>query len=79
MSVRVSLDELTEIMRDVFDDDSIDATEDLTADDVEGLGQPQPHTADGIDRKAVQHQIHHAEVARLRNVGDLMKAIEAKV
>lgn len=79
MSGHVSLDELTEIMRDVFDDDSVTATENMTADDVEGWDSLSHIRLMVSIERHFKIKFTNAEVAKLLNVGDLQKAIEAKL
>jgi acyl carrier protein len=79
MGAHVTLDELTTIMRDVFDDDSVTATENMTADDVEGWDSLSHIRLMVSIERHFKIKFTNAEVAKLLNVGDLKKAIEAKL
>ncbi len=69
---------LTEILRDVFDDDTITARPDLTADEVDEW--------DSLAHLRVMFSVEEAfgvkfaasEISGLRNVGELAALIEAK-
>jgi acyl carrier protein len=73
------LAELTEIFRDVFDDDAIVVTNQTTAPDVEGWDSFN-HINLVI---AVENRFHIrfqvAEIEELRNVGELARLIEKKL
>jgi acyl carrier protein len=77
--LHVSLDELTEIMRDVFHDDGIEPTEAMTADDVEGWDSLSHVRLMVSIEKRFNIKFTNAEIEKLQNVGDLLKAIEAKL
>jgi acyl carrier protein len=79
MGTFVSINQLTGIMRDVFDDDSIDATESMTADDVEAWDSLSHIRLIVSIEKRFNIKFTNVEVERLRNVGDLLNAIEAKL
>ena len=79
MGVPVTMDNLKEIMRDVFDDDSIDPTEAMTAEDVEEWDSLSHIRLMVSIEKQFKVKFTNAEVERLRNVGDLLKAINSKV
>jgi acyl carrier protein len=66
-------------MRDVFDDDSVTATENMTADDVEGWDSLSHIRLMVSIERHFKIKFTNAEVAKLLNVGDLKKAIEAKL
>jgi acyl carrier protein len=74
-----SLEQLTEIMRDVFDDDDIKPTETMTANDVEGWDSLSHIRLMVSIEKRFNIKFTNAEVEKLRNVGDLLKAIDAKL
>jgi acyl carrier protein len=74
-----TMDKLTEIMRDVFDDDGIKPTEAMTADDVEGWDSLSHIRLMVSIERLFNIKFTNAEVERLLNVGDLLKAIEAKL
>jgi acyl carrier protein len=72
-------EQLTPIFRDVFDNDDIEVTPDLTADKVEGwdsLGQVRLIIA--IER-ALKITLSTTEIAGLENVGQLAQVVEAKL
>jgi acyl carrier protein len=80
MSVQVStIDKLTEIMRDVFDDDDIKPSEAMTADDVDGWDSLSHIRLMVSIERQFKIKFTNAEIERLLNVGDLLKAIEAKL
>jgi acyl carrier protein len=79
MSERASIGALTEIMRDVFDDDDITPTETMTADDVEAWDSLSHIRLLVSIEKRFNIKFTNAEVEKLRNVGDLLRAIEAKL
>jgi acyl carrier protein len=79
MRTDVSIDQLTEIMRDVFDDDSITASEDMTADDLEAWDSLSHIRLIVSIEKRFKIKFTSAEVEKLRNVGDLLHAIQAKL
>jgi acyl carrier protein len=74
-----TMDKLTDIMRDVFDDEDIKPTEATTADDVEGWDSLSHIRLMVSIEKRFNIKFTNAEVERLLNVGDLLKAIEAKL
>jgi acyl carrier protein len=79
MGTHVTLDQLTDIMRDVFDDDSIEPSEAMTADDVDAWDSLSHIRLMVSIEKRFQIKFTNAEVERLRNVGDLLNVINAKV
>jgi acyl carrier protein len=79
MRTDVSIDQLTEIMRDVFDDDGITASEDMTADDLEAWDSLSHIRLIVSIEKRFKIKFTSAEVEQLRNVGDLLHAIQAKL
>jgi acyl carrier protein len=78
MSVHVTLDQLKEVMWDVFDDDSIEPTEAMTAEDVEGWDSISHIRLIVSIEKRFRVKFTNAEVEKLRNVGDLIKVINSK-
>lgn len=72
------LEQLRDIVRDVFDDDDVDITEDTTARDVEGWD-----SLNHIRFMVTVEQRFHVrftsrEVESLQNIGDLLRAINSK-
>jgi acyl carrier protein len=79
MGVQIILNKLTEIMRDVFDDDGIEPTEAMTANDVEGWDSlSHIRLMVSIERR-FNIKFTNTEVEKLQNVGELVKAIESKI
>jgi acyl carrier protein len=79
MGVQVTMDHLKDIMRDVFDDDSIEPTDAMTADDVEEWDSLSHIRLIVSIERQFRVKFTIAEVEKLRNVGDLLKAINSKV
>jgi acyl carrier protein len=79
MGAHVNMDRLKEIMRDVFDDDDIQPTEAMTAEDVEGWDSLSHIRLIVSIEKQFKIKFTNAEVEKLRNVGDLLRAINLKV
>ena len=77
--MHVTINELTEIMREVFDDDGIEPTEAMTANDVEGWDSLSHIRLMVSIEKRFNIKFTNAEIEKLQNVGDLLKAIEAKL
>jgi acyl carrier protein len=70
---------LTDICRQVFADDSIVLTLDTTADDVEGWDSFNHINILVAVEQRYGIRFHTAEVEELRNVGQLVELIRAKV
>jgi acyl carrier protein len=66
-------------MRDVFDDDSMNPTDAMTANDVEGWDSLSHIRLMVSIEKRFNIKFTNAEVEKLQNVGDLLKAIESKL
>jgi acyl carrier protein len=79
MSVHVTLNDLKEIMWDVFDDDSIEPTEAMTAEDVDGWDSISHIRLIVSIEKQFKVKFTNVEVEKFRNVGDLLKGINSKV
>ena len=72
-------DQLTEVLRNVFDSDDLTAERDLTADQVDGWdSMAHVRLLLTIERK-FGISITAAESARLKTVGNLLDLIEAKL
>ena len=69
---------LREIFCDVFDRDDIDLTPSTTADDIEGWDSLAHLRIMMSVEQAFQVRFNAAEVAALRNVGDLAEMIAAR-
>jgi acyl carrier protein len=70
--------QLTTILRDVFDDDALVARADLTADDVEEWDSLSHLRLITTVQKTFGIKFSAAEVGKLGNVGDLARLIQAK-
>ena len=70
---------LTEIFQDVFDEDSIEVTPKLSADDVDGWDSLTHIRLVLTIEKAFKIKFSTSEIGKLENVGDLVALIQAKV
>jgi acyl carrier protein len=70
---------LTTILRDVFDDDTLVAGPDLTADQVDGWDSFAHLRVILTVEKAFNTTFSAAQISSLKNVGELAELIEAKV
>ena len=70
---------LTEIFQDVFDEDSIEVTPKLSADDVDGWDSLTHIRLVLTIEKAFKIKFSTSEIVKLENVGDLVALIQAKV
>jgi acyl carrier protein len=70
--------ELTEILRDVFDDDTLVATPELTAADVPGWDSFAHLRVIFSVEKRYGISFAAAQISALKNVGDLAALVEAK-
>ena len=70
---------LTEIFQDVFDDDSIEVTPKLSADDVDGWDSLTHIRLVLTIEKAFKIKFSTSEIVKLENVGDLVALIQGKV
>lgn len=73
------LQKITEIFRDVFDNDSIVVTPELTADDVPEWDSLTHIRLILTVQKAFGVKFSAAQVANLKNVGDLIDLVHAKM
>jgi acyl carrier protein len=69
---------MTEIFRDVFDDDAIDVTPDLTAADVPEWDSLSHIRLVLAVQKAFQIKFSAAQTANLKNVGEFVDLIRAR-
>ena len=69
---------LTTIMRDVFDDDTLVARPDLTADEVEEWDSLSHLRLVMTVQNAFRVKFSAAEIGAMKNVGDLVRLIGAK-
>ena len=70
---------LTEIFMDIFDLDSIELTPETTADDVSGWDSLTHIRLILTIQKAFQIKFSTSEVGNLKNVGDLVRLIKARL
>ena len=70
---------LTEIFQDVFDEDSIEVTPKLSADDVDGWDSLTHIRLILTIEKAFKIKFSTSDIGKLENVGDLVALIQAKV
>ncbi len=78
MSTDAIYAKLTEIFHDVFDDDSIQVTPELTADDVDEWDSlTHIRLVLGVEKK-FGLKFSAAEVGRLKNVGEFVSLIQSK-
>ena len=71
-------DRLAEILQDVFDDESIEVTPQLTAKDVDGWDSLTHIRLILTVEKAFKIKFTTSEIGKLENVGDLVKLIKAR-
>jgi acyl carrier protein len=69
---------LTKIMRDVFDDENLVVTPELTANDVEGWDSVSHITLVVAIEEAFGIKFKSAELEKMKNVGQLVEQIEKK-
>jgi acyl carrier protein len=69
---------LIKIMRDVFDDENLVATPELTANDVEGWDSVNHITLVVAIEEAFGIKFKSAELEKMKNVGQLVEQIEKK-
>ncbi len=70
---------LAEIFEDVFDDDSIQVTPDLSAKDVDGWDSLSHIRLILTVEKAFKIKFSTSEIGKLENVGDLAALIKARI
>lgn len=78
MSDSAIYEQLTQVFQDVFDDDELAITPDLTADDVEEWDSLSHIRLVLSVERAFKVKFSAAEVDKLKNVGDLVALIKAK-
>jgi acyl carrier protein len=69
---------MTAILREVFEDDALEATPQLTADDVDGWDSLNHMRLMLAVQKRFGVKFSAAEVGKLGNVGDLVALVRAK-
>jgi acyl carrier protein len=70
---------LAELFEDVFDDDSIQVTPDLSAKDVDGWDSLSHIRLILTVEKAFKIKFSTSEIGKLENVGDLAALIKARI
>ena len=70
---------LTEIFQEVFDEDSIEVTPKLSADDVDGWDSLTHIRLILTIEKVFKIKFSTSEIGKLENVGDLVALIQGKV
>jgi acyl carrier protein len=70
---------LTEVFQDVFDEDSIEVTPKLSADDVDGWDSLTHIRLILTIEKVFKIKFSTTEIGKLANVGDLVALIQGKV
>lgn len=79
MSSEAIYEKLTDILRDVFDDDELVARPDLTAPQVDGWDSLAHLRLIFTIEKAFNVNFSAAQIDSLKNVGDLAKLLESKL
>lgn len=74
----VTIEQLEEIVRDVFDDDAVEITEDTTAKDVDGWDSLNHIRFLVSVEQRFKIRFTSREVESLQNLGELLKAINSK-
>lgn len=74
--METTLARLTEVFRDVFDDDELVVTPETAAGDIEGWDSLMHVTLILNLEKAFKVKFTSTQVASLKNVGDLLKLID---
>ena len=69
---------LTDLFRDVLDDDELVLTEDTTADTVEGWDSVKHVELMVAVEQEFDIHLQTSELAELKNVGDLMRVIQTR-
>ena len=79
MTREAIFEELTEIFRDIFDDEEIELTDETTSDDIEDWDSlEQINLLVAIEKKfSIKFQL--AEVSHLANVGDMVDLVQKLV
>ena len=72
------LAKLTELFRDIFDDEALTITPETTAEDVEGWDSVNHITLVVAIEQAFRVKFKTAEIESLKNVGDLVKLVATK-
>jgi acyl carrier protein len=70
---------LNEVFRDVFDDESIEVNDSTTANDIEGWDSLEHINLVVAVEKCFGIKFNMGEVAKLKNVGEMMDLILSKI
>jgi len=73
-----TMDRLNQVFRNVFDDDEMNVTREMTAEDVEGWDSVMHVTLLVNVEKAFGVKFNSSAVASLKSVGDLADLIDAR-
>jgi acyl carrier protein len=79
MDAKAIYPKLNEVFRDVFDDDEVVVTPELTSDDVDGWDSLKHIRLLLTLERTFNIKFSAAEVKKLENVGELVKLIQAKL
>jgi acyl carrier protein len=79
MDIQATYEKLAAIMRDVFDDDALNPTPEMTADDVDGWDSLSHLRLVMTVQKTFGVKFSASEIAGMKNVGDLADLISAKL
>lgn len=72
------MERLTEIFRDVFDDESIEISDSTTADDIEAWDSLEHITLISAVEKAFKMRFSMREVSGMKNVGEMAEILLEK-
>ncbi|MDE7398397.1 MAG: acyl carrier protein [Oscillospiraceae bacterium] len=75
MSKEQIMERLTEIFRDVFDDESIEISDSTTADDIEAWDSLEHITLISAVEKAFKMRFTMREVSGMKNVGEMAEIL----
>ncbi|MBD5112494.1 MAG: acyl carrier protein [Ruminococcaceae bacterium] len=75
MSKEQIMERLTEIFRDVFDDENIEISDSTTADDIEAWDSLEHITLISAVEKAFKMRFTMREVSGMKNVGEMAEII----
>ena len=72
-------EQLTEIFRDVFDDEDIELTDETTADDIDDWDSLEQINLIVACEKQFKVKFDMAEISQLKNVGEMVDTVLKKV
>ncbi|MBQ8968048.1 acyl carrier protein [Ruminococcus sp.] len=73
--LKQTMTRLTDVFRDVFDDDSLNITPNTTADDIEDWDSIEHITLIGAVEEEFGMKFKMGEVSGMNNVGDMLKIV----